>query len=289
MAKPRPVPNPVGRRLHPAGVRIDRHAHDRAQLTLVLSGISRISDGQGWWLAARDRAIWVPPGLAHEARYSETSEIVVLELDDIAELSAVGCCCIDTTALIRELACAGLEADAATRRLSLQLLGHLLSRQTPDLHAAIRHGSDPRLVRATALLVAEPGREVGLAALAAMAGTSARTLNRLFVDQTGLSFGRWRARLRVLVAIERLAEGESVTSIAFDLGYGGPAAFTTMFTRATGLSPARYLAERLRPAASQATSPAMASAVAASDAKPPRSDVAAITAETSGGPSRKPP
>ena len=79
MAKP--VPNPFGRRHHPAGHRIAAHAHNRAQLTVVLSGTSRISDGRGWWLAARDHAIWVPPQVAHEAQYSEASEIVVLDLE----------------------------------------------------------------------------------------------------------------------------------------------------------------------------------------------------------------
>jgi len=40
--------------------------------------------------------------------------------------------------------------------------------------------------------------------------------------------------------LPRLAAGETVTSIALDLGYDSPAAFATMFKRRLGLSPSQY-------------------------------------------------
>ena len=42
------------------------------------------------------------------------------------------------------------------------------------------------------------------------------------------------------IALPRLAAGETVTSIALDLGYDSPAAFATMFKRRLGLSPSQY-------------------------------------------------
>jgi AraC-like DNA-binding protein len=44
----------------------------------------------------------------------------------------------------------------------------------------------------------------------------------------------------LLVALPRLAAGESVTAIALDLGYDSPAAFSTMFRRLLGVPPSRY-------------------------------------------------
>lgn len=57
-----------------------------------------------------------------------------------------------------------------------------------------------------------------------------------------MSFGRWRQQFNLVVALERLAEGEPVQTVAFDLGYESSSAFVTMFRRALGQPPARYLA-----------------------------------------------
>ena len=73
---------------------------------------------------------------------------------------------------------------------------------------------------------------------------SERTLARLIQKQTGLTFGRWRQRLHILVALQRLSAGISVQTVSQDLGYETPSAFITMFKKALGKSPRRYLADR---------------------------------------------
>ncbi len=62
--------------------------------------------------------------------------------------------------------------------------------------------------------------------------------------ETGMSFGRWRQQLHLLIALQRLDQGASVQTVALDLGYEGASAFVTMFRKAMGKPPARYLAER---------------------------------------------
>ena len=44
-------------------------------------------------------------------------------------------------------------------------------------------------------------------------------MQRLFLRHTGMTFGRWRQRARLLAAMERLARGERVLDVALDLGY----------------------------------------------------------------------
>jgi AraC-like DNA-binding protein len=46
--------------------------------------------------------------------------------------------------------------------------------------------------------------------------------------------------------VDRLLAGEAVTTIALDLGYRSPAAFTTMFRRVLGVPPSRYVRSRNR-------------------------------------------
>ena len=61
--------------------------------------------------------------------------------------------------------------------------------------------------------------------------TSTRTLYRRFLRETGITFARWKQQARLLESIRRLAEGAPVTTVALDLGYESPSAFSTMFRR----------------------------------------------------------
>ena len=49
-----------------------------------------------------------------------------------------------------------------------------------------------------------------------------------------------RRQLRLLAALEFLAEGRPVTTVAFELGYASPSAFIAAFRLALGVTPARY-------------------------------------------------
>ena len=49
---------------------------------------------------------------------------------------------------------------------------------------------------------------------AIFSGSSARTLARAFIKETGKSFAAWRAQVRLLAGLARLAGGEKVTFLA---------------------------------------------------------------------------
>jgi AraC-like DNA-binding protein len=76
--------------------------------------------------------------------------------------------------------------------------------------------------------------------------TSARTLYRRFLRETGITFARWKQQARLLEAIRRLADGTPVTAVAIDLGYESPSAFSTMFRRAQGMAPRAFAMETAR-------------------------------------------
>ena len=71
-------------------------------------------------------------------------------------------------------------------------------------------------------------------------GASRRTMERLFRAETSMSLGQWLRRRKLLDALRRLAAGESVNAIAFELGYNSPSAFIAMFRRELGQTPKGY-------------------------------------------------
>ena len=72
-------------------------------------------------------------------------------------------------------------------------------------------------------------------------GASKRTINRLFMQQTQMTFQSWRQQLRLHQGIELLTAGSSVTHTALDLGYRDTSSFIAMFRRCLGVTPTEYL------------------------------------------------
>ncbi|EBY7415833.1 AraC family transcriptional regulator, partial [Salmonella enterica subsp. enterica serovar Alachua] len=103
--------------------------------------------------------------------------------------------------------------------------------------------SDRRLMRLVDTLIDNPSIRLSLEEWGARVGASNRTLTRLFQRETGMSLGQWRQQLHVGLALQKLAEGKSVTNIALDLGYENASAFIAMFRRMLGTTPARYISE----------------------------------------------
>ena len=84
------------------------------------------------------------------------------------------------------------------------------------------------------------GRALELVA-AEIGGASLRTFERLFVDETGLSLAAWRRQSRMLASLSLLAEGKSISEVAYAVGYDSPAAFSTAFKQCFGIPPSNYV------------------------------------------------
>lgn len=239
---------------HPAGVSLEPHSHQGGQLSIVTRGTMIVTSDEGWWLVPPGLAIWVPSGTRHGVRYSESSSLInVMFSPDSGPTMPEQCGPVVVSDLMRELAreatrvCAELNvANPPDRRVpSLGLMAALLALQVQRPAKApglfVPHGRDRRLRVVIDLLRQAPASPHTLDDLAVVANTSPRTLARLFVTETGMTFGRWRDHLRVVTAVDLLARGVSITRVALELGYASATSFTTLFTRRLGVPPRRYM------------------------------------------------
>ena len=126
-------------------------------------------------------------------------------------------------------------------RLLPIVLDELSAARVEDLSLPLP--SDPSLRRVTDMIMAKPSDRATLGEWAARAALSERTLRRRF-SEIGMSLGRWRRQLHVTLAMQRMAGGDSVQTVALDLGYESASSFITMFKKTVGQSPARYFAKR---------------------------------------------
>jgi len=230
---------------YPPGHSVPPHRHERAQLVYASAGVMQVSAEAGTWIVPPERAVWVPAGMTHEIRMHGRIEMrTIYVAAEAAKRLMPDCCVISVPPLLRELILRAMtlppdydEAGAEGRIMTL-ILDEIRALPTAPLH--LPQARDARLARVTEALSDNPGDERTLAALARQAGASPRTLARLFIKETGLTFGAWRQRARLLQALTWLAKGRAVTTVALDLGYDSPSAFIAAFKRSFGVTPAKY-------------------------------------------------
>lgn len=104
--------------------------------------------------------------------------------------------------------------------------------------------ADVRLRKIFAGLMADPADRATAQIWARRVGLSERTLARRLAQETGMSFGRWRQQLALMLSLQWLAEGASIQQVADGLGYERASSFVSMFRKALGAPPGRYLWER---------------------------------------------
>jgi len=223
-----------------------RHHHRRGQLLYADQGVMQVATAAGTWVVAPEQAVWVPPGVEHQVGHRSDVAMRTLYIDpEVARALPGECCVVAVPPLLRQLILRAVQIGldyhpgSAEARIMAVILDELRALKPEPLH--LPHPRDARLRRIAEALIADPADGRALADWARAAGASERTLARLFVKETGLTFGGWRERLRLTAAIARLGEGQPVTAVAYDLGYQSPSAFIAMFRRSLGETPGRYL------------------------------------------------
>ncbi len=229
------------------GYIIPEHFHPEDQLIFASSGVMTLRTGQGIWVIPPMRAVWIPAGTPHSvAMAGAVSMRTLYFLPRLARSLPQRCFVMNVTPLLKELilhACsfARLKKDVpAEKRIIAILLDQLKAAHTVPLQ--LPRPSDTRALRVVQLLLNDPGEPRSLMALCRECGASKRTIERLFLTETRMTFGKWRQQLRLLHALQRLANGAKVTGAALDAGYSSTSAFISMFRKHLGTTPTRYFA-----------------------------------------------
>lgn len=226
------------------------HSHEQAQLVYATRGVVRILTPSGSWLVPPGRALWIAPGIDHELH--TVGEVALrsayFEPETVPWIRDF-CSVIDVSPLLGELLVGMLGdpleyAEDSRAALIVPVLLRCLKEAPMVDQGMLPLPSDRRLRQLCEGLMKEPGDNNTLDVWANRVGVSARTLARLFREETGLTFGQWRQQMRISEAVYRLALKEPVRAISAELGYSTPAAFITMFKKTLGITPQRYLSGR---------------------------------------------
>lgn len=229
----------------------DFHCHQKGQFLLWLRGVLTCEVAGGFWLVPPGSAIWVPGGVQHRMETAGTISCYVVYVD-----SAVGdalprdCCTLSVTPLLRELVIRSAafpmyyEEGGMESKVVTLLLDEMALAQPGQVHLPLP--KDARLRKLVEWVIATPSAPGSIAFWAQRMHISPRTLSRLVRRETGMSFGRWRRQLHLLIALQWMARGATVQDVADGLGYENASNFVAMFRKILGETPGRYLKSKDR-------------------------------------------
>ncbi|MEI5682156.1 MULTISPECIES: AraC family transcriptional regulator [unclassified Mesorhizobium] len=245
-----------------ARVEVSKHRHRKGQLVFALGGSVTCRVPGGLWMVPPHCAVWVPGGMEHSNIAAANARLFFIYIEPELVGLPDRCCTLSISPLLRELIVDlsdGRQDDGARGELLMRVLLTELPRM-PVQHLHLPLPSEPRLKRIAATLAEDPADRSTLAEWARRVALSESSFARLVVKETGLTFGRWRQQLHLIVAMRELASGASVQQVSADLGYESVTAFITMFKKALGKPPAKYLSSLAQAADSAAIMAASATA-----------------------------
>lgn len=230
----------------PTGGIVEPHHHPRGQIMFAASGVVTVTAANKSWVLSGSRAIWVPEQISHHVAAPTNAVVRNLQVSrTVGPHLPAHISVITVSPLFRELLTTAVSGpnciNPGTREEKVIELLLLEFQPQDDLGLEIPVPADRRLRKICAALLADPSDNRTLDEWAEIAGGCTRTLGRLFLRESGMTFAHWRRQVRLLDAMIRLNQGQPVTTVALDAGYETPSAFIEMFRRVTGKTPGQYV------------------------------------------------
>ncbi len=242
------APRYLGETVRPtSGESYDWHTHDFGQLISAASGSMYVGIPGQVLLLSPAMALWIPPDVEHWMRYGLNNEMRYVDVNrNEAPVIGTACRVMAMTPLLNALISEIMPENGGGRASDHEDALHLLLRHellaAPDVPLSLAMPQDHRIRRFAEAALHDPGAIDSIDAWLDDAAASRKTIERLFAAETGMPPSRWLRHARVLHAISRLAAGEKVSSVAFDMGYASSSAFSYMFRQTLGRSPSDFCA-----------------------------------------------
>lgn len=228
------------------------HCHERIQLIHTLSGVLRVQTEEGIWICPPGRGVWIPAQKQHALQISGQAKVrgVLIAPFSRADLTDQ-CLVVSIPPLLSALMNAAMQIKSMVLPHSRdeRLLELILDevRWLPSLPFNLPEPQTPSLVQFCQHLREHLHQSWPLEYAAAQLHMSSKTLARYFQKETGMSFAQWLRQAKLMQAMTELALNKPILSIALDLGYDSPSAFSAMFKREMAMTPSEYMAQFEQP------------------------------------------
>lgn len=220
------------------------HSHPKAQLVYAISGVMRVETEEASFLLPPTNALFLPADARHSIRLDGKVAMREVFIErGVANAISSAPRILTVRPLLRELVLAICAepvdwlADGRSPHLVALIVNEI--RHAKTLMTRLSQLREPRLARIAEVLIADPADPRILDDWAEIGGVSARKLARLFLQETGMTFGQWRLQARLNAAFALLMTEGDIARIAQRVGFSSQSAFGVAFRRTFGLTPAQ--------------------------------------------------
>lgn len=222
------------------------HSHPRAQLIYATSGVMNVVVNNQIWVVNPLQGLWIPGHTEHQVTFQKDVNLYSVYvdpsfMDGLPKVSFSFDISVFLKQLVFKIISFGTDGNITSpkRRIIDVFLDELaLIESSATFLPTTNH---ERLQKVVQLLLNDVASKNTIEYYADISFMSSKTLSRLFIKELGMNFSDWRTRLKLLEAIKRLGEKQSIKEIALDLGYETASAFIFMFKKHLGTTPANYI------------------------------------------------
>ncbi len=228
---------------YPPAWQVPEHAHGSDQLIHATAGVMEVAAAQSLWLIPPQFAVWIPAQVRHSIRMPGAVSMRTLYLRP-GLVRKQHCAVLHISPLLRELIVEAVRIG----NLKMRNAGHTALRdvivaqiaRASSIPTMLAMPSDPRARSVAEAIIANP--KATLPDLCQKAGVSVRTLQRIFPRGVGSDIETWRRQVRLMKAIELLAQERTIKQVSHAVGYRHPSTFVAMFHRTFGMPPKSWIA-----------------------------------------------
>ena len=232
---------------YPAAHVVPPHSHSRGHLIYASTGVLLVQASTGQWLVPPTTAVWLCPSVQHQltAVTAVTAHGIFVADRYTAQLPRNDCV-VHILPLMRELITALVKVHHQPPFQARDaLLGQLLIEELKTVAHLPFHLPWPKdglMGKICESLMHDPAQVSNAEVVAQDHAITSKTLHRRFLKSTGMNFGKWRQKMRLLKSIEMLLQGMPITSVALESGYESHSAYSVAFKKTFGCPPSEFLA-----------------------------------------------
>lgn len=220
------------------------HHHDMAQLLFAPSGCMTINSDNQQSILPPTMAAWIPPYFPHRITMKNVVAYRSIYFDkSVFPDNSSEFAILNVNGLLREL----IERISFWPwNIPVDLQKNTLSIFWEEFHSAPKQNltllvpRDIRIKHHVELWNQGKSMPRFLKEFTKEVGASEKTIARIFLKETGMSYQEWRQQWRLQKSIELLAEGRNVRETAYDLEFSSDSAFIEFFKKYQRETPHKY-------------------------------------------------
>ena len=231
---------------------VPQHVHTQGHILVVLSGVATMNVEHSAYYIPYGYFVWIPSGKIHRISFDEKkirvlniyypSDFVRHEFYQKVGVYPMPSILYHVVELIEGETKGFVQSDWKYELLSTthHILPHIIKQQHIQLRLPTT--DHPAVLRILEAIHKNYQRQLTAQVIGKEIGMSVRSLSRYLRSELDISFVQYLRIYRVLMAIRQMVQGvDSITNIAYSVGYESLTAFSNSFYKVIGCRPSQFL------------------------------------------------